>query len=179
MDNKIAAPENRERTLEQDRETAKFVFTRYFHSYGNLKDDLIQEAMIKLWLFRRNGNAYTTAMSGANKVAREAMIDYLRRQRKFDNDISIFTEVEDGLSLVDYIVARDDFSVDFVNLRDLVRSRVAVLGEKAQIVIRMYLEGYTHAAIALRICTRRQYVTAIIRQFRADMAAALGQKTAA
>lgn len=157
----------------KDKQTAHFIYNKFFCSFKNLQDELIQVACIKLWEFRQKSNRYYT-IRGANKIAKDAMIDFLRKESKhLDND-SLFGELEEDLLLIDTVAAEQDTSDEklqrYLKLIDQVRRQLFWLGGKQKRIIELYLNRRSYQEIADCVGISKQNVGECVKAFRKSIA---------
>ena len=154
----------------QDSEIAGFVFDTYFRkTFSRLKDDLIQEAVLKLWRFRCDPRKFYTK-TGANKVALEAMIDFLRKENRHMDNLSLLEEIEDDLLLIETVIAEQDTAdiqqARYFKLLKQVRQQMAYLNGKQRTIIKMYLNRRPYHEIAAYVGVSKSYVGECVLAFR-------------
>lgn len=153
----------------EDRKIAGFVFNDCFKTFRWLKDDLIQSAVIRLWQFRKDHRMYFTG-TGAREVARRAMIDLLRQERRYLDDISIFEEIEEDLCLLDTFESENknsDIEVQkYLCLRKKVNKKFDTLQGKERKIIQMYLNRRSFDEIGAYVGTAKQNVSRYVKNFR-------------
>ena len=150
-----------------DKKIAKTIFNRHFRGFKQYEDDMIQAAIISLWQFRRHEPIAT--FTGACKIARAAMIDFLRPHTKYLNEASIFEKAENDIIYAD-ILGEDD-AAEFARVRcqtlnKLVNEKIDGLHGKAKDIIPMYLNRRSYAEIARAVGTTKQNVGKYITRFR-------------
>jgi len=154
----------------QDKEIAGYVFDTYFRkAFSQLKDDLVQEAIIKLLRFRCDPRKFYTR-TGANKVAKEAMIDYLRKENKHLDNLSLFDQIEEDLLLIETVPVDQDTSnikqARYVKLLGQVKYQMAFLNGKQKTIIKMYLNRRPYHEIAAYVGVSKSYVGECVLAFR-------------
>jgi RNA polymerase sigma-70 factor (ECF subfamily) len=104
-----------------------------FQHRGLDTEDLIQEAMIALWRNRERLLALGSVQQAALtwKVARNAVIDALRRIEDTDSLPESYDEAEEDRSLIKEL-----------------HEQIDRLGEPDRTIVRMQLEGYSYEEIA-------------------------------
>jgi RNA polymerase sigma-70 factor (ECF subfamily) len=115
-----------------------------------LADDLAQEVMIKVWNKAHTYNPLKAAVSTwVFTLARNARIDYLRKNGRFSTDIdptSIFENIEDD--------GPDPFQLaQQQRISNNVEQGLKQLPvEQSQVLAKVYLEGKSHQETANELC---------------------------
>ncbi|MCL2846380.1 MAG: sigma-70 family RNA polymerase sigma factor [Firmicutes bacterium] len=173
-------------TYKEDLEIARSVY-RKFDCFRNLRDDLIQEALIKLWEFRNNEKKFFT-FAGARRVANDAMVDFLRKESNhIEFDFSIFTPLTTDESKT-YLDVLPDLSVDYeaqklkkriakINYtfarNDILRViRTFTIDERE--IIYLFIKGHPYRDIAEQMDMSKSYVGKVVARFKNKVACALG-----
>ena len=148
-----------------DRKIAGMIFQRHFSGFRNLKDDLIQVAVIRIWQFRRGGQYFT--YTGACKVARRAMIDFIRPHAKFLDDISL-DSCENDLAYIDILTDKNSEYENLAceNLNLLLDQHLGKMTDRNKNIINMYLNRRSYAEIARAVGSTKQNVGQHINRFR-------------
>jgi len=158
----------------KDKHTAEFIFNKYYKSYTDIKDDLIQEAITKLWAFRNKGKTFTTKTAGANKIAFDAMADYMRKINRHLDNVSLDSDIDDELALIETMPAEQDTAdlqqVRYVRLLRHIKNQLAFLGGRQQEIIKMYLNRRSFTEIGKCVGVSKQYVSECVIAFREAIA---------
>ena len=164
----------------KDKQTAAFIFNTYFWDYKYLKDDLIQTAVISLWNARTKGRKMRTK-TGANKIAKDAMIDFLRKEsRNMDIDSldAPLDDLEDDFLLLDTLPIEQDTADEkltrYLRLLKRVKFNMFWLNGKKKKIIAMYLNRRSYQEIADCVGISKQNVGACINAFRETLTRELG-----
>lgn len=166
----------------EDLEIARSVY-RKFDSFRQLKDDLIQEALIKLWEFRNNEKKFFT-FAGARKVAKDAMIDFLRKEHNhLDYDVSIFEPIDNTTDKTYMDILSDDVIDDerreqikrieklkYGLARDAVVRALKRFNFEERKIIRLLVQGHTYRAIEQKIGASKSYVGNLAKRFKSAVA---------
>jgi RNA polymerase sigma factor (sigma-70 family) len=152
-----------------------WVYNIYFKGFPHFKEDLITEAVIRLWKHREDFDSRKSKyVTWAVKVAYSAMASFLRKQEKFSEDIAFLEENED-MYFSDYLFAATSVSkLPMPILISAIKNCVHRLsGTRVKEIIRLYLNHRSCAEISKIVGIARQNVHTHIRQFRKDLASAL------
>ena len=143
--------------FESDKMTAGFVYNRHFKKYAYLKDDLIQVALIKFCSVRL-GDKKAFTRAELQKIAKNAMIDFLRTQDKFSDDVSCEeVEYDDN--------DQQQAELDHTAL-EVVMPLVHGLQGKMKDIVDLYLEGKTYAEISKSVNLAKSNVHDYINKFK-------------
>jgi DNA-directed RNA polymerase specialized sigma24 family protein len=163
---------------QKDRSTADFVFKRYFSNFTWLKDELVQCAVIKLWKFKESGNAFRTKAAGANKIAKDSMTDYIRKESNHLGESSLLDEVGEDLTLGEIIPTTEETAdiklSRFLKLKRQTDFKISRLKGRAKRIIEMYLNRRSYQEIADCVGIAKQNVGECVKAFRKTMARELG-----
>lgn len=156
----------------QDKKIATAVFNRYFRTFKNQKDDLIQMALVRLWQIRQDPLKHWS-ITYASKTAHNFMADYLKRECKFLNpnyNISVFNEIVDGLLMQDTLKDSCDYEPENILAYDLlvkdVNTVLDTFNDKGKEIIRMYLNHRSLFEIAKCFDMSKKGVHKYIIKFR-------------
>ena len=158
---------------------AKLVYQRYFKDFAQHKEDLIQEASVRLWERRpeydKSKSEYQT---WAWTVSKDAMIDFLRKEKRHCNNISIFTEIVDDKSYIDILTVEQDTAdlelQKYIALLNTVRRRITKLDGRPKKIIEMYMRRRSYQEIADCVGIAKQNVGECVKAFRKSIARDLG-----
>ena len=172
----------------KDKKIAEQIRRKYFRSFYQLHEELVQLAVIGMWRFRVNPLKRFT-VAGVSKVAHNAMVDFLRREFPFLNDKDdeesdlVFDPIVDGLIIEEEIKGSPDFEPHNVYAYYLLKSQVYdVLNRfnyKGKQIIRMYLNRRSFSEIAKCCDTTKPNVQKYVRRFREAVADKLAEREVA
>lgn len=114
-----------------------FTLCRHYSRRGTTVEDLLQEASVALWRDRERLLSLQKGPQQAAlvwKIARNAVIDDLRRIRDNESLPDDYEEVSDDHSMVQEL-----------------RDRIAMLDEPDHTIVTMQLEGYSYEEIAAHL----------------------------
>ena len=161
----------------QDKEIANKVYKKYFYTFKELKDDLVQVAVIKLWELR-NSPTKTFSVALGWKCAHDCMANLVKSQCRFLGDASIFEPLGDDLAIIDTLEAKPDVLVDelsaYTHLFNCVQTKIASLDGRAKEIISMYMNRRPYQEIAKCVGVSKQTVGVCVKSFRVNMAKSLG-----
>jgi len=108
--------------------------------------------------------------TGANKVAVDAMIDYLRKENKHLENLSLFDEIEEDLLLLEILPIEQDTAdiqqARYFKLLKQVKYQMAFLNGRQRTIIKMYLNRRPYHEIATRVGVSKSYVGECVCAFR-------------
>lgn len=138
---------------------------RYFY----IKDDLIQEAVLRLLQERNNYNPYKSKYTTwAKRVAMNCMINYLAHETYEPKSILQEDQGED-LQLLD-VIASDDKTPEEIEywqmLKREIRKYLGRVPEQTKKIIVMHLKHYKQGIISQEIGVNQSVVSTTITTFR-------------
>lgn len=154
-----------ENFTEDKRLTQKYL-SKYF-PHLKTDEDIISACVIKLWEKRTGYNpAIAKYSTHAFKWIRHVVTEYIRKRyaqkRQFET-ISIYTEVGDGIALLDTLEA--DCDSTYKEIEDLVKI-VFDKNEKLRPIIAYYMQGYWQKEIAIILGLSKTQVSYLLRKFK-------------
>jgi RNA polymerase sigma-70 factor (ECF subfamily) len=124
-----------------------YFMSKFPNQYSlQMMDELVQEAMIKVW---QKGHSYDQNKAAASTwiftLARNTRIDMLRRQNKYANTTSIETEEiwEDTTENGPYLLLQNRRKAD-----DIQESLQKLPEEQALVIRKVYMESKSHSEVA-------------------------------
>ena len=166
---------------EEDRKIANFVFSRKYLRYTKYKDDLIQSAVISLWLKRSKfDETKAKYFTFASMVCYQAMAHFLRKEKKQTNDysnLSLDFETNDNSdseshSLNDLISDDIDFESNIFceNILQFCKAEISKFkNKKYRNMCYLCLEFGNCAEIGKKLGISRQAVSHYTRKFQKHM----------
>ena len=158
----------------EDMAIANEVYRIHFNGLRHIREDLVQEAIIKLWQKRAEykGGGYKTF---ATKTAKNAMYDFLRKEiNHLDSDVSIFEEIADGQRYIDILeIEQDTCDIQERNkamMIGMIKMYISGCDEQTQKIFDLFAKGLSHNDISKEIGLARSCITERIMKLRNDIA---------
>ena len=147
-----------------------------------LKDDLIQEAVLRLIEKRHEYIASKAAYkTWAEKTATNCMLNVLIKNKRHLQNPSIFETTENGLCYDDIFADEQPTPCEescnlagFHKMAKTIAPLFAHANERDRRIIAMHLKHYTQTEIARALGISQPYVSIIVERFRAAAAILLG-----
>ena len=162
---------NYEKEYKFDKKIAEKIFNRHFWNFKQYKEDMIQVAVMRIWMAKQKH--YTALpLTWMFKVARRAMVDFIRPHAKYLDDVSLSEEVDLGeeLCMLEEILGEDDeqhyCAMRCENLNNFVENKANRLVGKEKEIINMYLNRRSYAEIARAFGTTKQNIGKYVAKFR-------------
>jgi len=154
----------------EDNEIATEVYRIYFRGFQYLKDDLIQEALIKLWQKRSLYNGSTAYKTFATAIAKNAMYDFLRKElNHLNQDISIFEELETGQNYMDILETEQDGCINELNdamVLGMTKMYLSHCDERTQKVFKLLASGATYDEISQDVGLSKSSIYELITKLK-------------
>jgi len=173
--------EYKNRDYEIDKKIAEMIYQRHFYNFKNHKDDLVQFAIIRLWKFKNQELMTECPFTLACKIARRAMVDYIRPHAKFLNDVSIFEQSENDLSYMEILRDKqsdNNMKIRYEFLKTLIQHEVKGMKLKEAKIIKLYLNRMSQQNIAKIVNCTQQNVAKHIKKFRERISDELDREVA-
>lgn len=128
---------------------AYWIANKYVSNYQKEKEDLYQEALIGLWKatcsFNKNKKVKFTTYAGV--VINNEILLYLRKLKKVALDISIYTQIDENLCILDTI---EDYATEMDEHLELeiIKQAIENLPDRKARVLKLWLSGYKQQEIA-------------------------------
>jgi len=109
----------------------------------------------------------------ACKVARRAMVDFIRPHAKYLNEKSIFNSEEDDLLYMDILSETDEAELArqrCENLNKFLNTKIEQLPERGKQIIEMYLNQCSYSDISKIVGSTKQNICKYVARFRKDIA---------